>query len=212
MLPLDHLVYATPDLQGTVRSLAAATGVEPAEGGRHPGWGTRNYLLSLGTRSYLEIVGPDEEQEIPPGGRLFGIDGLAGPRLVRWCARASGLAALVGLARDQEGPDLGGVVAGARDLPGGGQLRWELTEPRCAPLDGLAPFLIDWLGSPHPARSAPSAGMLVALEATHPEPRRIRAGLQAIPVPGLDSLILHEGPEPGLRATLQTPRGEVVLT
>ena len=68
MLPIDHLVYATPDLPATVAQVARLTGVAPTEGGRHPGWGTRNYLLSLGERVYLEIVGPDEEQPPPPGG------------------------------------------------------------------------------------------------------------------------------------------------
>ena len=38
---LDHLVIAVSDL-------AAPTGYESIEGGRHPGWGTANRIVPLG--------------------------------------------------------------------------------------------------------------------------------------------------------------------
>ncbi|MDQ8701765.1 VOC family protein [Streptomyces sp. LHD-70] len=41
------LVLATPDLDDTVAEVTAATGVAPAEGGRHLGYGTRNFLYGL---------------------------------------------------------------------------------------------------------------------------------------------------------------------
>src|SRR6476660_4946459 len=77
-MTLDHLVYATPDVEESVRYVAGLTGVWPVEGGRHVGGGTRNYLLGLGGLRYLEIVGPDREQPEPARPLFPGIGGPTG--------------------------------------------------------------------------------------------------------------------------------------
>ena len=84
---LDHLVYATPDLDASVEALAKHLGTEPVPGGAHPGWGTRNALIGLGTGVYLEIIGPDPSQPDPEGARPFLIDDLTDARLVTWAYR-----------------------------------------------------------------------------------------------------------------------------
>ncbi len=81
---LDHLVYAVPDLAAGVAAMTALLGVAPSPGGPHPGLGTRNFLVSLGESCYLEIIGPDPEQPQPSRPRPFGLDRLAGGRLVSW--------------------------------------------------------------------------------------------------------------------------------
>src|SRR5471030_1014335 len=86
---IDHLVYATPDVDKTVEALGKLLGVKAAPGGRHPGRGTRNALIGLGPRCYLEIVGPDLEQPAPAQPRWFLIDSLHEARLVAWAARRS---------------------------------------------------------------------------------------------------------------------------
>ena len=117
---LDHLVYAVPDLAAGVAAMTALLGVAPSPGGPHPGLGTRNFLVSLGESCYLEIIGPDPEQPQPSRPRPFGLDRLAGGRLVSWAihdsrpraARRRG--ASEGLRR-RAGPAAQSPVAGGSD-------------------------------------------------------------------------------------------------
>src|SRR2546423_12089635 len=89
---IDHMVYATPDLDAAVEWVAVALGVRPTPGGRHPGLGTCNALLDLGGGAYLEIIGVEGEAGAAPDGpRPFGLDHLFGPRLAAWAVKADGI-------------------------------------------------------------------------------------------------------------------------
>ena len=206
MRGLDHLVYATPDLDGSVEELAARLGVRPTPGGRHPHWGTRNALLALSDSAYLEVIGPDPGAPAPTGGRPFGIDALGGGRLVTWAAGKANLEHFAARARSA-GVDLGGIESRSRKLPEGGVLAWRATDLGAPRLSGVIPFLIDWSGSPHPAGTAASGCTLASLRAEHPEPARVRAALEAL---ALD-LTVERGDLPKLIAVLGTPRGLIEL-
>lgn len=204
---IDHLVYATTDLAGSVKELNHRLGISLTPGGQHLGLGTRNFLADLGDRRYLEVIGPDPEQPTPDRPRPFGIDELAEPGLVTWAAGVASLDEAVHRAQ-VAGYDLGPIVEMSRDSEHNGRLRWRMTfPPTGAGLGGLVPLLIDWAGAPHPSRTAASGMRLLSLTGFHPDIARIQRCLAAIG----EQLEVQQRPEPGLRAVLATPAGEAVL-
>ena len=203
---VDHVVYATPDLKTAIDDFHERTGVRATPGGPHPGSGTRNALVALGPASYLEIIGPDPEQPRPEKPRPFGIDELRAPRIATWAAESADLQSLAADAA-RKGIRLGDVVSGNRRRPDGVLLRWSYTDPGTVVADGVVPFFIDWGQTEHPSIVAASGVTLVSLRAEHPEAARVQEILRDL---GLD-LNVASGPEPGLYAALDTPKGRVEL-
>ena len=205
---IDHLVYACPNLERAIDDIAARTGVRAASGGQHPGLGTRNALLSLGPRCYLELLGPDHAQPPPAQPRPFGLDKLCGPALRGWAVAPANLDAAIQAARTA-GTDPGQPIAGLRHGPDGTPLSWRMTPP--SELNGLAiaPFLIDWDNGPHPAAQAPPGLFLADFVIRMPDPDHIIALLDSL---GL-TIHLQHAPAPGFRAVINSPAGqELVLT
>jgi hypothetical protein len=203
---IDHLVYATPDLTAGIAHVEKLLAVRVTPGGQHPGRGTRNALVAIGSRAYIEIIGPDPEQPQPAEPRPFGIDRLTQPRLVTWAANEGDLAGLSRRAA-AAGIGVGQLAAGSRRRPDGVLLTWNYTDPRTVVADGIVPFFIDWGKTPHPAESAVNGGRIATLRAEHPDPERVVKSLRAL---GLD-LAVAKGDRPALIATIDTPRGRVEL-
>ncbi|WP_378741498.1 VOC family protein [Nocardia brasiliensis] len=204
MSGFDHLVLATPDLAATVGVVTRALGVAPVAGGRHMGYGTRNFLLGLGD-GYLEIIGPDLGQPVPRLPRPFGINGLTAPRLATWAVRVTDIDKVVTDAR-AAGYDPGDVADMSRATPEGRTLRWRLTWSRKDLHRGLIPFLIDWGETTHPSAGLPQA-TLRSLEAVHPDPAVLSLPLQALSAP----LPVHPGIRAGLIAVIEGPNDTLTL-
>jgi hypothetical protein len=203
---IDHLVYATPDLDLGVDRIERLFGIRATPGGQHPGAGTRNALIALGPAVYLEIVGPDREQPAPVQPRWFRIDELDAPRLVAWAAKSNDIALTSNAAR-QSGIQLGDAVAGSRRRADGVLLAWRYTDPRTSVANGIIPFFIDWGTTPHPSGSAAQGASLQSLRAEHPDPEPVRRIARQL---GLD-LQIDRGPTPALIAVIASPRGTVKL-
>jgi hypothetical protein len=203
---IDHLVYATPDLDLGIATIEKLLGVRATAGGQHPGLGTRNALVALGPSSYLEIIGPDPEQPRPPGRLRFGISELTAPRIVAWVAKGTELEKLH-VAAAGRGVTLGPVTAGSRRRPDGGVLSWRYTDPNTVVADGVVPFFIDWGTSPHPSASSARGATLLSVRAEHPDAARTQKMIDAL---GLD-LRVQNGARPAIIATIDGPRGRVEL-
>ena len=205
--PVDHLVYATTDLSTGVNEIERLVGVRATPGGKHTGRGSHNALLSLGRAMYLEIIAPDPDQPDPEHPRPFGLDTLREPRIVGWAMRTTDIERAVAEARSA-GYDPGHIISMTRAKPDGMELRWQLTSHPHLPGDGLVPFLIHWEPGDHPSRTSPGGCALVDLEAEHPHSETVQPMIDAL---GID-LQVTEGGRPALIATIECPRGTVVIS
>jgi hypothetical protein len=203
---LDHIVYAVPDLDTAIADLEHRLGIRATPGGKHTGIGTHNALLSLGNEAYLEIIGPDPDQPVPPAGRSFGIDQLTGPRIATWMAKAPDIEAMVEKARAC-GYALRAPYPRSRNLPDGSVLHWRLATPQTPMGDGILPSLIEWQTDRHPSQTSARGCTLVSFRAEHPRPEPLQSVLEAL---GL-ALEVSRASAPALIATIETPAGRVEL-
>ena len=202
---LDHIILGCNDLDLGMELVEQNTGVRPAIGGVHPGRGTRNALLSLGKRRYLEIIAPDPAQQkivhFPQ------IREMKDPRLIGWAVHPSDIAASAKLLRDNQvafqGPD-----DGSRKRPDGRVLNWKiinLADDR----HGILPFFIEWSAdSVHPSNDAPKGCHLDYFTVMAVDPAELSQVFQRI---GVDTAV-ERSDKDRLRAHITGPKGELGLS
>ena len=201
---IDHIGIGVADLDRGMVLISARTGVTAVKGGVHPGRGTQNALMSIGSGTYLEIIAP------APGGNLQGQDAelakLTTPRPVFFAIRSNDLEATARLLQ-QNGFAPTEIRPGSRKRPDGTVLAWRTFGLIGVGLEA-APFFIQWAeSSPHPSTTSPAGCTLAKLEVGDKDP----AGLSKLfRVLSLD-VPTHPTKRPELRATLACPKGEVIL-
>lgn len=210
---IDHLLFGVPDLQQGIALIAERLGATPALGGRHPGVGTHNALLSLGAGAYLEVIAPDPAQAVPAAALPYGLARLDEPRLLTWAVRPA--------AWEVYRQELEALGIRGRDWPGqrirpdGAQLSWRSVKLE-APVqvngidcDGVMPFPIEWQSTAHPARSAPGQLVLETLQLLHPQAAKLAPALKRLRLPAA----IAESDQAGLAATIRQPNGaRITLT
>ena len=204
---MDHLVFAAPDLDEGVRHIETHLGVATSPGGRHAGHGTKNRLVGLGPKSYMEVVGVDLDQPEPNRERWFGLDTLNAPRLVTWCVAVSDLNDLIVRAK-LVGLDLGESKKGSRRREDGALLEWQMTDPWAERAGGIIPFFIDWGDTDHPGISLPCSSSFCGIRAEHPDPHRVKQWCMALEL----DIEVSRGDHARLIATLKTPKGLVEIS
>jgi hypothetical protein len=205
-ITLDHILWATPDLTMGCSLFQELSGVPPAPGGAHPGFGTRNALTSFSPSTYLEILAPDPSQDLM-GTWGEEVAALTRPCMYSFCLACEDLEAVATNAAAL-GVNVQQPIAMSRKTPDGTMLNWRimrLEDPRWA---GRLPFFIDWQGSPHPGSTTTGGATLEDLYALDPDPAALRAVYRAI---GCD-VPVYAGAVHGLVASLQSANGRIVLT
>jgi hypothetical protein len=204
---LDHILVGSPDLDAGIKFVEERTGVRAAFGGVHPGAGTRNALLSLGTNRYLEIIAPDPQQ--PATADVRDLRKLEEPVLVGWAQHPGDIEAFAQRLRS-EGVKAVGPKPGSRKRPDGRVLNWKTLALK-DDAGGLFPFFIEWgPGTIHPSVDAPQGCTLELFEAIATEQTlvalRHRAGQLNL------DLQLTSGRTPHLHAIIAGPKGRLDIT
>ena len=152
MNELDHIVWAVPDLDESMDIFYQKTGITPQFGGYHDSQGTKNALVRLGPKSYLELLAPDHKSSISKN-RWMGIDLLTVPRITRIAFSTTYIKEKASILNAYN-PNLGLITDGHRKTPSGMTINWKMTVPYHSTLIDLAPFFIDWSrSSMHPCQS-----------------------------------------------------------
>ncbi len=203
---LDHILLGVPDLDAGSTLFAELTGVRPVTGGSHPGFGTRNRLVSLASDVFFELIAPDPAQEIKGKTRAETIAVLPSPKLLTFAVQTSDMAETRALAREA-GLAVGEPVAMSRTRPDGVRLDWIVCHFSLPGYADAIPFAIDWQGSPHPAGTTPGGCTVKSFTVTHPRPEGLLSAYRALGI----GIPVRPGMRSGLVLVLDTPKGELCL-
>jgi hypothetical protein len=160
---LDHVSYAAgPDgLRGTADRLGALLGETFVDGGLHPRFGTRNMVLPLAERMYVEVVSVLDHpaSDKAPFGQAVRARSAAGGGWLGWVVSVDD----IGEVERRLGRE---SVQGNRHRPDGLELRWRQIGVKGLQSDPQLPFFVQWQCPPEQHPGAVSSGRvrLSALE------------------------------------------------
>lgn len=226
---IDHLVIVAQSLEKGVQWCEDTLGITPGPGGEHTLYGTHNRLFKVASpanpMAYVEIIAIDPKAVRPKRAcptRWFDMDNQAlqkavakEPRLVHFVVNTPDIRA-ARMAIRMQGIDRGPAISASRRT-NRGTLNWQISVRADGQrlFDGCMPTLIQW-GKPeatdplklHPRNTLTRSGVtLQSLEVIHPSAAKLQAAYDAIE---LNRVTVTEGAA-NLKATLQTPKGVVVL-
>src|SRR5690242_9780588 len=155
---LDHLSYAagSEGLAACVQRLGSRLGAGFTDGGIHPSFGTRNFILPLAGGIYLEAVEALDHPAVDraPFGRAVRARSDTGGGWLGWAIRVPDIAPVEGR--------LGRPAAdGHRRRPDGFDLRWKQIGINDVLSDPQLPFFVQWLTDDehHPSAGASSLSL-----------------------------------------------------
>jgi hypothetical protein len=202
---IDHIVLGCNDLNVGVEFVSAHTGVHPIFSGIHPGAGTRNALLHLGERQYLEVLAPDPGQ--PSSADPYNLRALPAPCLLGWAVHTNKIEETAKRIR-AGGIEALDAEAGSRRRPDGQLLSWRIVSLK-DDMHGLLPFFVEWgVTSPHPSIDAPRGCRLKTFEICAPDRVGVSHQLEIL---GLDIPVIAAS-RPHLRVAISGPRGKLELS
>lgn len=159
---MDHVSYAceSDGLAATAQRISSALGVDAVRGGVHPRFGTRNMIIPLTDRHYVEVVEVLDHpaSDKAPFGQAVRARSAAGGGWMGWCVAVDDLAPF----EDRLGRS---AVPGNRKFPDGQELVWQQIGIKGLIADPQVPYMLKWEGDPalHPSLARPSTARLASL-------------------------------------------------
>jgi hypothetical protein len=206
---LDHLSYActTSELADVVQRIGSELGATFRDGGLHPSFGTRNFILPLAGNCYIEIVAALDHPAVEkaPFGRAVKEVADEGGGWLTWVVAVDDLAPWEAKLGRSAQP-------GHRVRPDGYELRWRQIGVLDVMVDRQLPFFIAWDTPPAEHPSHGDLGTTVARLELTGDSERICAWLDAPVAKPLEGVEVEwvESDEPGIQAVwFKTPNGMV---
>lgn len=155
---LDHLSYActSAELADVVQRIGSDLGAAFTDGGRHPGFGTRNFILPLAGGTYMEVVTALDHPaaEKAPFGRAVHRRAEDGGGWLGWVVGVDDISPF----EERIGRP---AIEGKRVRPDGTELRWNQVGVLDVMEDPQLPFFVSWISGPE---CHPSKGGTIAIE------------------------------------------------
>lgn len=170
MRQIDHIVYTVPNLEAAMDWFEEISGIRPAFGGYHTTQGTKNAVVNLGNKCYLEILAADATNQAVKPPRWMGVDCLEIPQFTRWSLKSTNLPKDSAILKRYDAK-MGRIESGRRKMTNGNLLTWQMIMPLATPQIAIMPFMTDWQNSEvHPTDTMPNQCELISMHFTHPTP------------------------------------------
>jgi hypothetical protein len=158
---LDHISYATSHdhIVDVIQRIGSQLGASFVDGGIHPQFGTRNFILPLKDSRYIEVVCPLDHpaSDKSPFGQLVSRKAEEGGGWLTWVVAVDDLSPIEKrLARE--------AVPGHRRKPDGKDLYWKQIGVLDTLDESSNPFFIQWTSDAHPSAENKSEISLESLE------------------------------------------------
>ena len=139
---VDHVIFASGPrgIKADVAHLAGRLGADFREGGFHPGFGTRNYIIPLADSRYLEVVEVLDHPaaEKVPFGQAVRARSEMGGGWLGWAVSVDDIAPFEDRLERS-------AVPGSRQIPDGHHLEWRQLGIRGLMADPQLPFFLQWV-------------------------------------------------------------------
>ena len=208
---LDHVSYATShdSIVDVIQRIGSQLGASFIDGGIHPQFGTRNFILPLKDSRYIEVVCPLDHpaSDKSPFGQLVTKKADEGGGWLTWVIAVDDVS-VVEKRLERE------AVAGHRKKPDGKDLYWKQIGVLDALEEASNPFFIEWTSPIHPSQDSSSSVSLSALQIYGDESLISRKyGLNGfIGSSGIHFNWIESESETGIQSvSFNTPQGSVLI-
>ena len=206
---LDHISYActSSELPDVVQRSGADLGASFRDGGRHPQFGTRNFILPLANGCYIEVVSALDHPaaDKAPFGRAVSKFAQDGGGWMSWVVSADDIAPI----EERLGRD---ATPGHRIRPDGVRLEWKQIGLLNTMEDPQLPFFVQWISDPAQHPSSGATDITVARIEISGDPATVNPWIDGSFMDVMDGVYVEwvDADEPGvIGVVFNTPNGLV---